>query len=161
MAEDWIDRLKKDQGQDADRARDETKLRLHIADVIKAKMPVFWSLLTTNIGTYCAKLRQTYPSDMQYHCTLNSVTSNSFRLINTIPPRVCIAVCYSESGQYIEIQESGQQTAMDDFAPRRMETLNIKTTDDEDITIAYRQEPITYPAKLAEHLCRRVAQISS
>ena len=151
---DWIDRLKTTQAQDTDRARDETKLRLLNAEVIKAQMPAFWSQLQTCIATDCTKLRQEFLSTPQYHCTLDNQSDRSFRLINTIPPRVYLIVEYNADGQCIDINESRE------FVHQALERLKITTTSKEDLIIKYRDESITAPQQLAEHLCRRVAQIS-
>jgi hypothetical protein len=154
LMSDWIDRFKQGQAHAADRARDEATLRLHKADVIKAQMPAFWSHLKTCIATDCARLRQELPDKPQYHCTLDNQSDRSFRLINTIPPRVYLIVEYNADGQCIDINESR------DFVQQTPERLKISTTSDEDILIMYGHEHITAPEQLAEHLCRRVAQIT-
>jgi hypothetical protein len=150
----WIDRLKREEAQSYDRARDETRLRLHNAAVVQAKMPAFWTHLRTCIGTSCIELRQAFPDNPHRHCTLDNVQGDrSFRLINTIPPRVSLIVEYNANGQCIDITDTR------DSVQRPPEQYNITTTNDEEIVIKYGRETITAAAELAEHLCRRVAQI--
>jgi len=153
---DWITRLKQEEAQNVDKARDDTKLRLHKAAVVKAKMPAFWTQLRTCIGSDCIRLRYAFPDNSHRHCTLDNVQGDkAFRLINTIPPRVSLIVEYNADGQCIDISETRGSFM------QPPEQYRITTTNEEEIVIKYHEESITEPAQLAEHLCKRVAQIIS
>jgi hypothetical protein len=156
MAEHWVDKLKAKQVESEEHDRERTRLRLHKADVIKAKMPAFWSRLAACVKSDCAKLREAYSNDQQYHCTFETTGVASFRLLNTVPPRVILNVSYNEKGQFIDIEEFGGS-----LISRKTEQLVIVLTDNEELIINYRRESITDPETLAEYLCKRVAQVSS
>jgi hypothetical protein len=65
---DWIDDLKKSELAREVNDREQNRIRLHNAEIIKAKVPAIWQSIKQELQADSEKLRQTFPSNPQYHC---------------------------------------------------------------------------------------------
>jgi hypothetical protein len=111
---DWIDKLKSERDHHSQIQRERDQLRRNEDAAIEALMPSFWNQLRTCIATDITKLRQEFPDDLKYHCSIDPSTNPLF-LTNTINPRIRLTMEFSTAGRFVDIVERHQDGPLDSF----------------------------------------------
>jgi hypothetical protein len=65
---DWIKELKSAADAATSKKGHEAEMRLHCAEVIRARAPAFWQALVERLQTDCPRLNDTFPNDLSHEC---------------------------------------------------------------------------------------------
>ena len=161
MANNWIDKLKAERAKREEVEPQRGDLRLQRTAILKARMPLFLSHTLSALNDDLGRLKREFPHTPQYHLTLQYKGPSSFRVLNSVPPRIILNVQYNEDGQFISIaEETGADSKPSSpLVPGANKILRINLIDDEQISLQDQDESLTGPEMFAEYLCKWVARI--
>ena len=154
----WIDKLVANDQAKTEQHRTQDELRLHRAKIIEAKTPAFWDAVLRQLGSDCAKLRDSCPDDSSRHCNLFKSGIDWELQSSKLPWRI-LNMRLNAKGQSVDIVESIKEARDTPATPAPSEQIKISVNSDDELQFQYRGRLHTTPDSLAEYLIRHVCDI--
>jgi len=153
---DWINSMKSKDDDAARQAQNELGLRLHRAEVIRAKAPIFWESLMDSLKSDCIKLAEMFPNDLSRHCRFTSDDKTSCTLQGNTDTRDTLRLTFSVQSMSIRQQFL---TGMN-VREKSDSSLEFDLGDHEELFLRGISGKICLPEIAAECLIKRVIRAS-
>lgn len=155
---DWIDDLKRDSREHEKREQEKVQLRLHVAEVIRAKAPLLLAELGARVAADCEKLRKEFPNDNRYWCAFEKL-GEGFAIRGHAGrfPRRTVEVRPNISGQCVDVTEDETRSALSAERLSRVRRVAIKAAPDEQLYFSDDAAQLDYSVEeLSRQICSYV-----
>jgi hypothetical protein len=153
--DELIESLKR-QDEIASVARDtENRIRLHNADITRAKAPDFWNLVTERLRALCAELIQTFPTNYSRHAFMESLPDGFFLNGSGLPRRI-LSAQLDITGQRVRLAVRIKNSIEDQPMPQALPSIDIKVGSDEELRFTFMGKAHDDPQALARSILRYV-----
>lgn len=156
---DWIDDLTKKEAARKQSEQLSNESRLHDAQILSAKLPLFWQQLVEQVEADCVRLKSRSPDNRAWHCKVTKRGPLGFRIENekpTLPRYAFLYVCNTD-GKTIDITELETH----DVYQRQEETLRREQIHlqidvaSNFLVLFWRGQKYDMPAQLGEAIIKR------
>lgn len=155
---DWIDNLRKQEGQQKEAVARFDAVRLHNAKVIGAKSPALWDALIAQIGADLTRLREAFPNDIKWHFDLIQ-RGHVYTLQSKTFPISSIQLTLNLDAGYVEVSQGLKRSRTEQPVLLPKESIAFVLTNDEEVAFSWKSDFFTDPALLAEQLIKSVCRL--
>ncbi|MGD0736166.1 MAG: hypothetical protein ABR976_13510 [Terracidiphilus sp.] len=149
----WIDDLKEQDVQHQEHLSSMNAIRLHNANVVRAKAPALWSLLIIQIEAYLEQLRASFPHDMTRQADLIK-RGDSYTLQGKKLPLSVMKLTLNLDGSCINISQGIKHEFADRPTLTPSKPIDFKVTNDEDVVFFWKDWNYADPSLIAEQLVK-------
>jgi len=155
---DWIDELKKRDAESSSVAQFADKVWMHRAQVIAAKLPMFWTALVEWVELDCNRLRAEL--NAARHCSIEKRAHNGFRINSERPslPRFGLLVECNTTGATLDCHEFITTDIYHAEESYGHGQIRVALNENSDLIFDYKNKKYATPEKLAEALIRHVIE---
>ena len=155
-----VEQLKKSSEAEAKRRDTESALRLLNAQIIGAKAPTFWDLVSSRVKAICEELRQEFPNDNRFHLFMAAELRDGFFLNSRKLPRCILSAQLNIAAQRVDLSERIKHDLMDQAMPQYVSPIAIVVGDDNELTFRFQGNSFDTPDELARALVSYVIRFS-
>ncbi len=148
----WVDDL------DSDDDERHEELRLHEAQIIRAKAPVFWDSVVQHLREDTNKLRDRFQHNSRYHCNV-SPSANGVTISGKTFPRKILQLKLNVLGLCVELREDTQLSQFEAETIHKRDVIDIKVEEQGQVGFQFKGKVFDYPHSLSEELVRYVCGI--
>ncbi len=160
---DWIDKQKASDDQKEDAVQRQSEVRLHDAQIVRAKAPLSWRALLESLNVYTQKLRDVYPHDSSRQCTVTSSAASCTLRSQKLPfqildltlnlPGLCIDGLWQvQEGRVPHNHSHPSQVGTED-------RISLSLDSQDEVTFLWEGRTFANPTEFAERLIKRVCRI--
>jgi hypothetical protein len=144
----FIENLKRATQAQTETLQRQAALRLHNADVLRAKAPIFWDATKTILRTECGEMQRNFPNDPRYNPFVNE--QMGFTLNGKKMPRKILMVDLNLDGQCLTVSEATKYSLIEQPIFDYIAPISIAVGSEEELVFTFRGRPLDTPESLAE-----------
>lgn len=153
----WIKRLKVDVNASEKSKRHADAMRLHSAEVIRAKMPKFWQELVDCLKSDVDELRGEFADIVERQCSIFA-NETTVSLVGQSKPYTTVTVTLNLHGMCLDSVASTGHRKNGDLSDDRAD-LNFLLNGVEGLFVVWGERQFAIPTDLSEALIRRACNI--
>lgn len=154
---DWVKKLKAKDREEEESKRHVDKMRLHSAQVIRAKMPKFWHELVDCLKSDMDELKKEFPGTVERQCSL-SANETTVSLVGQSKPFTTLTVTLNLAGMCLDSVASMGHRKSGDLSSDRVD-LNFLLNGAESLFVVWGERQLATPSELSEALICRACNI--
>jgi len=153
--DELIESLKQQDERTALVRETENRIGLHNAEIIRAKAPDFWNLVTERLRALCPELIQTFPTNYSRHAFMESLPNGFFLNGGGLPRRI-LSAQLDINGQRVRLAVRLKNCIEDQPTPQTLPSIDIKVGSDDGLRFTFMGKAHDDPQDLARSLLRYV-----